>query len=106
MLDYGQLSREGFCRGRTGSFHPTVVMLQVFQAKLLKKMDEEGPDLEVFRKLCLATDLAVCAEKRKAQAVGCSMESIVILNCHLWLTLTEMKNGSVRCPCESPRSLW
>lgn len=52
-------------------------------------MDEEGPDLEVFRELCLATDLALWAAKR--MAVGCSMGSMVILNHHLWLTLTEMK---------------
>lgn len=35
--------------------------------------------------------LALRDEKRMAQAVASSM---VILNRHLWLTLTEMENGS------------
>lgn len=67
-------------------------------------MDEEGPDLEVFRELCLATDLALWAAKR--MAVGCSMGSMVILNRHLWLTLTEMKKTSLLDATVSPQGLF
>lgn len=37
----------------------TMAILQVFQTRLLKSLDEEVPDLESFRKLCTAVDLAL-----------------------------------------------
>ncbi|KAL0168644.1 hypothetical protein M9458_036866, partial [Cirrhinus mrigala] len=54
-------------------------VLQVYQAKLLRGMDESGPDLTEFKDLCSVTDLA-------------SKASLVVLECHIWLTFTEIKN--------------
>lgn len=64
--------------------------LPFFQMKLLKSLDKEGPDLEPFHKLHMAADLALRAAKKVAQGVARSMDSLVVLQCHLWLTLTEM----------------
>ncbi|KAL0192436.1 hypothetical protein M9458_010732, partial [Cirrhinus mrigala] len=40
-----------------------------------------------------ATDLALRATKATAQAIGRSMASLVVLERHLWLTLTEIKDA-------------
>ncbi len=39
------------------------------------------------------TDLALRATKTMAQAIGRSMASLVVLERHLWLTLTEIKDA-------------
>lgn len=58
MSDYGQHSREGLCRRKTGSIRPSFnggaasVTGQAAQ-------EDEVPDLEVFRELCLSTDSAL-----------------------------------------------
>ncbi len=67
--------------------------LQVFQAKLLSSMDESDPDPATLRKLKSATDQALCTTKTTAQAIGRSMASLVVLERHLWLTLTEIKDA-------------
>ncbi len=46
--------------------------------------------------MCLsdcATDLALRATKSTAQAIGRSVASLVVLERHLWLTLTEIKDA-------------
>ncbi|KAL0147015.1 hypothetical protein M9458_057539, partial [Cirrhinus mrigala] len=68
-----------------------MVVLQVYQAKLLRGMDESGPDLTAFKDLRSTTNLALCATKMTAQAIGRSMASLVVLECYLWLTLTEIE---------------
>ncbi len=55
-------------------------------------MDESGPDPAVFRELHSMTDLALRATKTTAQVIGRSMGSLVVLERHLWLTLTETKD--------------
>ncbi len=66
--------------------------LQVFQAQLLRYMDEAGPDPTAFRELRRWTDLALCATKTMAQAIGRSMASLVVLKRHLCLMLMEIKD--------------
>ncbi len=66
-----------------------MAILLVYQAKLLKSLDEDGPDPEVFKELRRATDLALRATKVTAQASGRNMGNLVVLERHLWLTLTE-----------------
>ncbi len=56
-------------------------------------MDESGPDPAIFRELQSVTDLALRAKKTMAQVIGRSMGSLVVLECHLRLTLTETKDG-------------
>ncbi|XDV20475.1 hypothetical protein PO909_025797 [Leuciscus waleckii] len=68
-----------------------MAVLQVYQAKLLQSIDEVGPNPEAFSDLRSATDLALQATKATAQAIGKSMASLVVLERHLWLNLTEIK---------------
>lgn len=77
--------------GQAASALHVMAILQVYQAKLLRSLDEGGPDPEVFKELRRATDLALRATKVKACAIGCNMGNLVVLDHHLWLTLTELR---------------
>lgn len=61
-----------------------MAVLQVFQAKFLHCMDKSCPDPTAFKELHSANDLAL--------ALGRSMASLVVLERHLWLNLTEIKD--------------
>ncbi|CAM4629912.1 unnamed protein product [Leuciscus chuanchicus] len=71
----------------------TMAVLQVYQADLLRKMDEAGPNPENFNDLRSATDLALRATKSAAQAIGRNMASLTVTERHLWLTLSDMKES-------------
>lgn len=86
-----------------GSTLHTMVVLQFFQAKLLRSMDESGPDPAAFRELCSTTDLVLCATKTTAQAIGSTMASLVVLERHLWLNLTEVIKDADRLLLSSLR---
>ncbi len=79
--------------GQAASALHSMAVLQVFQAKLLRSMDESGPDPAAFKELRSATDLALHATKMTAQVIGRSMASLVVLERHLWLNLTEIKGA-------------
>ncbi len=79
--------------GQAASALHSMAVLQVFQAKILASTDESGLDPVTLRELRSATDLALRATKTTAQAIGRSMASLVVLECHLWLTLTEIKDA-------------
>ncbi len=70
-----------------------MAVLQVYQAKLLSSIDKSESDPASLRELRSATDLALRATKTTAQAIGRSMDSLVVLERHLWLTLTEIKDA-------------
>ncbi len=78
--------------GQAASALHSLAVLQVFQAKMLGN-EEAGLDSASFRDLRSATDLALHATKATAQAIGRSMSSLIVLECHLWLTMTEMKEA-------------
>ncbi|ROL09262.1 hypothetical protein DPX16_5329 [Anabarilius grahami] len=63
--------------GQAASALHTMAIFQVFQAKLLRSLDESGADEPAFRDLRSATDLALRATKATAQAIGRSMASLV-----------------------------
>lgn len=67
-------------------------------------MDETGPDPASFKDLRSATDLALRATKVATQAVGRAMASLVILERHLWLTLTDIKDTDRVALLDSPVS--
>ncbi len=69
-----------------------MAVLQVFQAKMLANEDA-GLDPASLSDLRSATDLALRATKATAQAIGRSMSSLIVLERHLWLTMTEMKEA-------------
>ncbi len=70
----------------------SMVVLQVFQAKMLASEDA-GLDSASLRDLRSVTDLALRATKATAQAIVRSMSNLIVLDCHLWLTMTEMKEA-------------
>ncbi|KAL0147865.1 hypothetical protein M9458_056824 [Cirrhinus mrigala] len=55
--------------------------------------DKSALDPATMTELRSATDLALRATKATAQAIGRSMASLVVLERHLWLTLTEIKDA-------------
>ncbi len=79
--------------GQAASALHSMAVLQVYQAKLLSAVDESELDPATLRELRSATDLALRATKTTAQAIGRSMASLVVLERHLWLTLTETKDA-------------
>ncbi len=79
--------------GQAASALHSMAVLRVYQAKLLSAVDESEPDPATLRELRSATDLALRATKTTAQAIGRSMASLVVLERHLWLTLTEIKDA-------------
>ncbi|KAL0161520.1 hypothetical protein M9458_045245, partial [Cirrhinus mrigala] len=79
--------------GQAASALHSMAILQVFQAKLLAQSDKSALDPATLTELRSATDLALCATKATAQAIGKSMASLVVLERHLWLTLTEIKDA-------------
>ncbi len=70
----------------------SMAVLQVFQAKMLAS-EEAGLDSASLRDLRSAIDLALRATKATAQAIGRSMSSLIVLEHHLWLMMTEMKEA-------------
>lgn len=68
-----------------------MVVLQAYQADLLKEFDYKGLAPEIVKELCRATDLALRANKQNARAIGRSMTAVVLMEQHLWLNLTGIK---------------
>ncbi len=90
--------------GQAGSALHMMSVLQVFQAKLLQDMDESGRDPGTFTELRTVTDLALCATKVTTQAVGKAMASLVVLERHLWLNLTDIRDAEKMAFLDSPVS--
>lgn len=59
----------------------------------------------MFKELCSTTDLALRAIKATVQAIVCTMASLVVLECHLWLNLTEIKDADWTALLDSSISL-
>ncbi len=78
--------------GQLASALHSMAVLQVFQAKMLAS-EEAGLDAASFRDLRNTADLALRATKATVQAIGQSMSSLIVLERHLWLTMTEMKEA-------------
>ncbi|XP_016112863.1 guanylate cyclase 2G-like [Sinocyclocheilus grahami] len=91
--------------GQAGLALHTMAVLQVFQAELLCSMDESGQQhQEAFKELRTATDLALREKKATAQAIGKTMASLVVLECHLWLNLIEIRDAEKMAFLDSPVS--
>ncbi len=74
------------------AFH-SMADLQFFQAKLLRSTDKNGSDPTAFREPHSVTNLALYATNTTAQSIGRSMASLVVLERHMWLNLTEIKDA-------------
>ncbi len=66
-----------------------MAILQAYQAEVLKEMDEgDVVTPEAIKELRRATNLALCATKHTARAVG---RSLATAERHLWLNLTDIR---------------
>ncbi|XDV35654.1 hypothetical protein PO909_005555 [Leuciscus waleckii] len=90
--------------GQAVSALHSMVILQVFQANLLRKMEEEGPQAVSLPDLRSATELALRATKSAAQAMGRNMASLTVAERHLWLTLSEMSDSERSAFLDAPVS--
>ncbi len=78
--------------GQAGACLHTMSVLQVYQADLLKELDEgEQVNSDNISELRRTADLALRATKETARAIGRSMAALVAAERHLWLTLSDMK---------------
>ena len=97
-------SRAYAAAGQAASGIHAMATLQAFQAKLLRSLDESGPFPDTLKDLRSASDLALRATKTTAQALGRSMASLIVLERHLWLNLTEIKDADRTAFLDSPIS--
>lgn len=79
--------RQSVCRKRPGSALHTIGVLQVYQ-----------PRSSGIQRAVGATDLALRADKATAQAIGRTMASLVMLERHLQLNLTDIKTAFLDSP--------
>ncbi len=79
--------------GEAASALHAMAVLQVFQAKLQQAAEGGALTAEVTKDLRAATDFALMATKRAAQAVGKAMGFMVVLQRHLWLNLADLKEA-------------
>ncbi|KAI2666795.1 Transposon Ty3-G Gag-Pol polyprotein [Labeo rohita] len=78
--------------GQAGSCLHTMAVLQAYQADLLKELDESDEiSKDNISELRRAADLSLRATKETARAIGRSMAAMVVVERHLWLTLSDMK---------------
>ncbi|KAI2646068.1 Transposon Ty3-G Gag-Pol polyprotein [Labeo rohita] len=78
--------------GQAGACLHTMLVLQAYQADLLKELDEgeeiKDSDISELRR---TADLSLRATKETARAIGRPMAALVAAERHLWLTLSDMK---------------
>ncbi len=80
--------------GQAASALHSMAVLQVFQVKMLAS-EEAGLNAASLKDLRRATDLALRTTNATAQAIGRSMSSLIVLECHLWLTMEMKEAGKV-----------
>ncbi len=70
----------------------TMAVLQVYQADLLKDLDNgQGLSPDEVAELRRTTDLALRATKQAATAMGRSMAAMVVTERHLWVNLADLE---------------
>ncbi len=90
--------------GRAASALHAMALLQVHQDKAFKQLHEGGADPGVLQELHTATDLALRETKVKVRALGQTMSTLVVQECHFWLTLADMREADKHHFQDSPIS--
>ncbi len=90
--------------GQAASALHAMALLQVHQAKALKQLHEGDADPGVLQELRTVTDLALRATEVTARALGQTMSTLVVQECHLWLTLADMRESDKHRFLDSPIS--
>lgn len=77
---------------QAGTCLHTIGIMQVYQADLLRDLDEvEEVGSDAIKELRWATDLSFLATKETARTINRSMASMVAMERHLWLNLSGIK---------------
>ncbi len=83
--------------GQAGVCPYTMSVLQAYQADLLKELDEgehfKSHDITELRRTAY---LALRTTKETTRAIGRSMTALVAAERHLWLTLSDIKEKSIK----------
>ncbi|KAK3545899.1 hypothetical protein QTP70_016590 [Hemibagrus guttatus] len=91
--------------GQAGVSLHTMVVLQAYQADLLRELDGgEGLSPDSVSELRRGTDLALCATKQTARYIGHSMAALVATERHLWLNLMGIKDRDKSFLLDAPIS--
>ncbi len=90
--------------GKAASALHATTLLQVNQAKAIKKLHKCGADPGVLQELHTATNLALRVMKVTVWALGQTMSTLVVQEHHLWLTLTDMREVDKHRFLDSPIS--
>ncbi len=98
----GLVGRAYSAAGQAASALHSVAVIQVFQSKMFAS-EEAGLDTASLRDLRSASDLALCTTKTTAQAIGHSVSSLIV-ECHLRLTMMEMKEADKVPSLDAPVS--
>ncbi len=88
--------------GEGASALHAMAVLQMFQAKLLQSLEGGTASPEALNDLRAATDFALMAMKRTAQAIGRTMGFMVVQQRHLWLTLADLKDADRKVLLNAP----
>ncbi len=76
--------------GEAASALHAMALLQVYQAKAHKELQEGSSDTGVMQELRTVTDLALWATKVISHSLGWAMSTLVVQERHLWLNLADM----------------
>ncbi len=90
--------------GEGASALHAMAVLQVFQAKLLQSLEGGSVAPDAVNDLRAATDIALMATKRAAQAIGRAMGFMVVQQRHLWLTLADLRDADRKVLLNAPIS--
>lgn len=77
--------------GQADSAMHAMVLLQVYQAKVLKELHKGSYYPGFMQELYTVMDLTLCATKVTARSLGQAMSTMVVQELHPWLNLADMR---------------
>ncbi|CAM4537370.1 unnamed protein product [Leuciscus chuanchicus] len=91
--------------GQAGAALHTMAVLQVYQADLLRDLDQvQGLTPDAVAELRCTTDLALLATKQTAAAIGRSLAAMVATERHLWVNLAGIREKEKTFLLDAPVS--
>lgn len=88
--------------GEGASALHAMVVLQIFQTKLLQSLEGGAVTPDTVNDLCMATDFVLTATKHTAQAIGRAMGFMVVQQRHLWLNLADLRDADRKVLLNAP----
>ncbi|KAL0166276.1 hypothetical protein M9458_038120, partial [Cirrhinus mrigala] len=88
--------------GEEASALHAMVVLQIFQAKLLQSLEGSAVTPDTVNDLRVVTDFALKATKHTTQAAGRTMGFMVVQQRHLWLNLVDLRDPDRKVLLNAP----